>query len=256
MGIFDSVYIESGVTLPEFDGDVSDLVWQTKTFYPARDRYKITADGKLLTDRYRREVDGWTNTAFHGTFEFYARVEGELFEYVASFVDGNLDEVNRIHKRGVDTERVSRDQGDATEDTNTEDDDRTFDVEFANESLKETVEEEIGLPVDEFKQLVGENVDAAKPILTPPLEGDEIEAIEDDELRALAWHLDAIATAYNYASDPTLPDILADQEEDRTELRPDEEIHLNEACDLLEDTYKRIYDRVGDDLKRYKRDDE
>lgn len=28
MGIFDSVYIESEVTLPEFDGDVSDLVWQ------------------------------------------------------------------------------------------------------------------------------------------------------------------------------------------------------------------------------------
>ncbi|EMA45167.1 hypothetical protein C448_07729 [Halococcus morrhuae DSM 1307] len=101
----------------------------------------------------------------------------------------------------------------------------------------------------ELKELVGENADAGKPILRPPLDSDEIETIEDERHRALAWDLDAIATAYNYATDPLLPDLARDDAE--AWIDGEEKDQLEEACSLLDNTYSHLYDRIGTELEQY-----
>ena len=103
--------------------------------------------------------------------------------------------------------------------------------------------------LSELKELVAENADAAKPILHPPLGSDEIERIEDERHQALVWDLDAIATAYNYATDPLLPDLARDDAE--TWIRGIEKSRLEEACSLLEDAYSRLDDRIGMELEQY-----
>ena len=108
--------------------------------------------------------------------------------------------------------------------------------------------------LEELRKGIAENIEDAEPFLQPPLEKDVIESIESDELRALAWDLDAIAKAYNYATDPTLPDIT--REDGDTWITNKEEIRLKEAGSLLKEVYNRIYSRVGEDLEEYSREGE
>lgn len=103
--------------------------------------------------------------------------------------------------------------------------------------------------LEELREGIAENIEDAEPLLQPPLEKDAVESIESDELRALAWDLDAIAKAYNYATDPTLPDIT--REDGDTWITNKEEIRLKEAGSLLKEVYNRIYSRVGEDLEEY-----
>lgn len=254
MRIFDDVSVSPDVSLPGFDGDPSTVGWQTKTFVPARDRYELTASGRLLTDRYRVDDDGWTDTGFHGSFEFYAHLGSQWFEYEATFVDGDLESIDRIHRRERAASRTVDAGVEVPEDDPSGPDAEgdPWAVEYAAEAMKDTVTDELGLSIEEFEAKVVENVDAGKPWLVPPLEAVEIDSIEDERLRALAWHLDALARAYNYASDPTLPDLLAEREEDRTELEPAELATLNEACDRLLAVYDRLYERVWPELEEYR----
>lgn len=138
--------------------------------------------------------------------------------------------------------------------------DDDWDVEISDEIEDEVAEAatEAGLADDEqaaLKELrsrIVANVNAAKPMLQPPLEEDEIERIDSEKLRALAWDLDAIARAHNYATDPTLPDLA--REEGGTWLTRDEKLRLEQACSLLDEVYDCILDRVGDDLQQYKKE--
>lgn len=138
------------------------------------------------------------------------------------------------------------------------DDSDEWDVEIADatEDQAAAVAKDLGLAseteeaLDEFKGLVAENPDAGKPMLQPPLRKEEIDAIDDERLRALAWDLDAIARAYNYASDPTIPDLA--REDNGTWIEPSEQVQLEEACSLLRTSFESIYRRVGTDLKQYK----
>lgn len=133
-------------------------------------------------------------------------------------------------------------------------------VEVADEVENDLAEagREIGLSDDkkealeEIKGMISENSHTGKPMLRPPLEKEEIEKIEDDELRALAWDLDAIATAYNFATDPTIPDLA--REDVGAWIREGEKIRLERACSLLKEAYDRLYDRVGEDLEQYGED--
>lgn len=100
-----------------------------------------------------------------------------------------------------------------------------------------------------MKRVLAENADSGKPLLRPPLGPDEIERIEDERHQALAWDLHAIATAYNYATDPLIPDLA--REDAGTWIRGKEKIRLEEACSLLNEAYDRLYDRIGPELERY-----
>lgn len=137
------------------------------------------------------------------------------------------------------------------------DSDDEYTVEIAEE-IKEDMAEvarEAGFSDDrdealsEVKELVAENADAGKPLLRPPLSSDEIEDIEDERHQALAWDLDAIATAYNYATDPLLPDLARD--DTGTWIRGKEKIRLEEARSLLSEAYDRLDDRIGPELEQY-----
>lgn len=108
--------------------------------------------------------------------------------------------------------------------------------------------------VEELRERIVAHADAGKPWLPPPLAPAAIETIEDDRLRALAWDLDAVARAYNYASDPTLPDLA--REDPAPWLSPEERVRLERASTLLYDVYERLVERVGDDLRRHRREPE
>lgn len=137
------------------------------------------------------------------------------------------------------------------------DPDEEYTVEIADEIEDDmaNVAREAGFSDDrdealsELKDLLAENTDAGKPMLRPPLDSGEIEGIENERHRALAWDLDAIATAYNYATDPLLPDLARDDTE--TWIRDKEKIWLEEACSLLDDAYSCLYDRIGPELEQY-----
>lgn len=108
--------------------------------------------------------------------------------------------------------------------------------------------------VEELRNRIVTHTDAGEPWLPPPLSPDEIDAIEDDRLRALAWDLDAISRAYNYASDPTLPDLA--RKDPSPWLSADEQRRLERAAKLLFDAYERLDERVGEDLQRHRRGSE
>lgn len=133
------------------------------------------------------------------------------------------------------------------------DDSNEWDVEIADVAEEQAaVANDPGLAseteeaLDEFKALLAENPDVGKPMLQPPLRKEEIDAIDDERLRALAWDLDAIARAYNYASDPTIPDLA--REDNGTWIDPSEQVQLEEACLLLRTSFESISRRVGTDL--------
>lgn len=105
----------------------------------------------------------------------------------------------------------------------------------------------------ELREFLAENADSGKSLLRPPLRSDEIKRTEDERHQALAWDLHAIATAYNYATDPLIPDLARDDAE--TWIRGKEKIRLEEACSLLDEAYGRLYDRIGPELERYKTSD-
>lgn len=124
-----------------------------------------------------------------------------------------------------------------------------------NEVAAEVIDDgDVESAVEELRERVVAHADAGKPLLAPPLSPDEIDAIEDDRLRALAWDLDATARAYNYASDPTLPDLA--RAEPSPWVAPEEQFRLELASKLLFDVHARLMTRVGDDLRRHRREPE
>lgn len=113
MGMFDTVIVEC--ELP--DSPPKDLWWQTKDLSCGMDKYKITADGRLMEELYRvedrsdpnakglmalrgcatRVNEGWKDLEFHGILRFYASTDDDQwFEYNAKFTDGKLVSFTRI----------------------------------------------------------------------------------------------------------------------------------------------------------------
>lgn len=102
-----------------------------------------------------------------------------------------------------------------------------------------------GMDHDEFRALLTEHAELGKPILEPPIPADDIEDIPDERRRMLAWDLLAIASAYNHASDPTLPDLARDDVD--TWVGPEVEARLETACALLMDAYDLLIDDIDRD---------
>lgn len=135
MGMYDTVEIEEGVELPEFDHDPSTVGWQTKDIgHPIMREFRITEDGRLLrhevrteeTDEpmewteegegptlYEHEVvdETWVDHNQHGSFEFHTGVgpdggdmqspdvdEYTWYSYEARFTEGELDEIVLLQK--------------------------------------------------------------------------------------------------------------------------------------------------------------
>lgn len=106
--------------------------------------------------------------------------------------------------------------------------------------------------VEALRERIAEYADAGKPWLRPPLTNEQIERIDDDRVRALAWDLGAIARAYNYATDPTLPDLA--RAEPAPWISPEELLRLERAAALLFDVYERLLDRLDEDLASHPAD--
>jgi hypothetical protein len=132
MGLFNRVTFEDGLDIefPEIDGDPFEITWQSKSItrhQPLMENFKITADGRLFKEdaeyehvpeeerpEYDEELDGfenelergrgsrrkihhgWSDTDYHGTFEFHRTVNGEYVSLEAKFTDGQLVGITRI----------------------------------------------------------------------------------------------------------------------------------------------------------------
>lgn len=131
MGIYDDVIIDSGVDLPEYEGDSEAVDWQTKSIgRPHLRTLKLTAGGRLLRKEqsmrdltpeertakalergfdsweaweaadspgplptWNRTVDEewWVDHHQHGSFEFHGSTPEHRYSYEARFTDGALD---------------------------------------------------------------------------------------------------------------------------------------------------------------------
>jgi hypothetical protein len=131
MGLYDRLTFEDGldVAFPDIDADPFDITWQTKSLtrrQPTMTNYKITADGRLFEEdaeyervpeeerpgydeeiggfespmekmrgSHRKIHHGWTDTEYHGTFEFHTSLDGEYISLEAKFTDGELVAISR-----------------------------------------------------------------------------------------------------------------------------------------------------------------
>lgn len=131
MGLYDTLTFEDGLEIdfPDVGADPFEITWQTKTV--ARDRprmrtYEVTANGRLFEQEveyervpeeerpgYDGELEGfesefakglgslrdvpqgWSDTEYHGTFEFHAVVDDEYVSLEATFTDGQLVAITR-----------------------------------------------------------------------------------------------------------------------------------------------------------------
>jgi hypothetical protein len=116
MGLFDMITVECTLPLPGLDR--AGTKWQTHDLDEAMESYIITADGILMKERFHIEDradrskpgllgifgtmtqvhDGWDETGYSGTINFYSDAADEDFEYDAEFVDGKITSVKRTDK--------------------------------------------------------------------------------------------------------------------------------------------------------------
>lgn len=126
MGMFDRVTFEDGlrVAFPDIDTDPFEVTWQTKSItrhQPMMENYKVTAAGRLFAEEtdyehvpeeerpgyddaidgfenelerawgsMRRVHQGWSDTEYHGTFEFHRTIDGDYVSLEAKFTEGQL----------------------------------------------------------------------------------------------------------------------------------------------------------------------
>jgi hypothetical protein len=118
MGMFDTVLPEC--ELPGSPPTAARISWwQTKTFeWPGLDRYRITAEGRLMEEVYHiedrsdptlpedtlarlrgcmtRVHEGWRDMNFDGVLNFYALIDDGWWEYNATFAEGHLVSIERV----------------------------------------------------------------------------------------------------------------------------------------------------------------
>jgi len=133
MGLYDRLTFEDGLDIefPDVGANPFEITWQTKSLarrQPMMEHYKVTADGRPFEEDieyervpeeerpgYNEETDGletplekmrgsqrtihhgWTDTEYHGTFEFHATVDGEYVSLDAKFTDGRLVAISRTN---------------------------------------------------------------------------------------------------------------------------------------------------------------
>jgi hypothetical protein len=131
MGLYDRLAFEDGLDIefPGIGADPFEETWQTKSItrhHPMMDNYKITVDRRLFKEEaeyeqvpeeerphYDEEIggfespmmklagsqrkvhQGWSDTEYHGTFEFHRTIDGDYVSLEAKFTDGQLVEITR-----------------------------------------------------------------------------------------------------------------------------------------------------------------
>jgi hypothetical protein len=131
MGLFDRLTFEDDldVEFPEIGADPFAVTWQSKSIsrhQPMLEDYKVTADGRLLKEdaeyehvpeeerpHYNEETSefespilgmagsmekvrqGWSDTQYHGVFEFHRTIDEEYVSLEAKFTDGQLEGITR-----------------------------------------------------------------------------------------------------------------------------------------------------------------
>ena len=101
--------------------------------------------------------------------------------------------------------------------------------------------------LEAFRERVGRYAELAEPMLEP----DEIERLANDRVQPLAGDLAAIATAYNLATAPILPDLAHDEVDSWVD--PTVELRLIQARPLRRAAYDRLLDQVDDEAGRGQR---
>lgn len=131
MGLYDELTVEDGLEIdfPDIGADPFEITWQTKSItrhLQMMENYKITTEGRLWKEEaeyqhvpeeerpyYDEEIggfesevrkmagsikkihQGWSDTEYHGTFEFHRTIDGDYVSLEAKFTDGQLVEITR-----------------------------------------------------------------------------------------------------------------------------------------------------------------
>lgn len=131
VGLYDRLVFEDGldIAFPAVGCDPFERTWQTKSIArddPQMENYKVTAAGRLFKEDtesewvpeeerpgydherggFERPLDalrgsirtnhlGWSDTDYHGRFEFHTSVDGDYVSLDAKFTDGQLVEITR-----------------------------------------------------------------------------------------------------------------------------------------------------------------
>lgn len=103
MGMFDWVSVEYKGIDWKIKRKVNADGWQTKDFENRLERYKITKEGVLL----KFATSKWVETNYTGTLNFYNMEKGDVngksklewFEFTATFVNGQITEMERKENR-------------------------------------------------------------------------------------------------------------------------------------------------------------
>ena len=127
MGLYDTVQFDEPVDLPGFEGDPTEVEWQTKTFdAPFMEEYRVTGEGTLLKEDARYEEvpederpyadhpdfdeepmlkmcgmldkvrEGWNQVEYHGWLRISQTIDGERYKYDLKFTDGKFVDVTRV----------------------------------------------------------------------------------------------------------------------------------------------------------------
>jgi len=130
MGLFDKLTFEDRLEIgfPEIGAEPIAMTWQIKSLpdgFLMMENYKITAERRLFKEqaeyeqvpeeerpgydetiggfanefeRWRgsmKKTHGWTDTEYHGTFEFHRTIGGKYVSLEATFTDGRLVDISR-----------------------------------------------------------------------------------------------------------------------------------------------------------------
>lgn len=129
MALYNRLTFEDGFdgAFPDIGANPFNITWQTKSITrhkPMMENYKITANRRLFKEEveyesvpeeerpgYNEEIGGfeneserfrgsrekihqcWSDTEYHGTFEFHRTINGEYVSLNAKFTDGELVEI-------------------------------------------------------------------------------------------------------------------------------------------------------------------
>ena len=91
MGVFDTIKCE--YPLPH--EEVQSLSFQTKSLNPSMDSYTITEEGRLIWHTpWKEDIDIF----YHGNVKLYRTLAGVWYEYLATFVEGQAQQIKLTGK--------------------------------------------------------------------------------------------------------------------------------------------------------------
>jgi hypothetical protein len=226
------------------------LCWERaltgELFYPPDESAQECLEAvEGVTDYRRGWEEGYHARSYSEAVQFYRDLEARGHDPVDRANRG----IEQARARGLDLDPIDwtwleSAEDDTIDEVNRDDHDVVIEEE-TRESFDEMLDE-LDLTEADFSERLVNSIGDATPFLEPPIETDDIEQLENEELRKLAWNLHALASGYNYTSDVVTPDILRDPP--GTWVGPDVERRVKAACQVIREVYVELLEEFNEQV--------